>query len=36
MACRSAMENQISTIFIQDAWVGVEWTCTRGFAASQA
>lgn len=24
------------TRFIQEAWAGVKWQCTRGFAASQA
>ena len=30
MAWRSMMPNQISTMFIQDALVGVKCTCTRG------
>jgi hypothetical protein len=36
MAWRSMMPNQISTMFIQDALVGVKCTCTRGLAASQS
>jgi len=23
-------------MFIHEAWVGVKWTCTRGFASSRA
>ena len=34
IACRSIIENQTSTRFIQDAWVGVKCTITRGLAAS--
>jgi hypothetical protein len=28
--------NQASTMFSQDAPVGVKWKCTRGWAANQA
>jgi hypothetical protein len=34
MAWRSMRENQTSTRFIQEAWVGVKCTITRGLAAS--
>src|SRR5664279_2221966 len=33
---RVRIENQISTMFSQDAWVGVWWTWNRGWARSHA
>ncbi len=36
MAWRSAMPKKISTMFIHEAWVGVKYAWTRGFAASQS
>lgn len=36
MAWRSMIENQTSTRFIHEAWVGVKCTTIRGLAASQA
>jgi hypothetical protein len=29
------IENQISTMFIHDALVGVKWKCTRGWRCKQ-
>src|SRR6266508_1618341 len=36
MAWRSTMPNQTSTRFIHEAWVGVKWTLTLGFACSHS
>ena len=35
MAWRSMRQNQTSTRFIHEAWVGVKCTTNRGFSASQ-